>query len=127
MSELTMPIDTLAKAIDKSQCIILDGTDYLRSLDVASLALVDIAVSLRALSDRPPVTDTPAQQLMRDAVDKGEDPRLAVSQFALEYANAFKQAYKPRSATDPNPSEGSTGKCQEDGKESVSEHSGVES
>ena len=124
---LTMPIDTLAKAIDKSQCIILDGTDYLRSLDVASLALVDIAVSLRALSGRPPVTDTPAQQLMRDAVDKGEDPRLAVSQFALEYAKAFKRAYKPRSASNPRPSADSTGKRQEDGKESVSEHSGVES
>lgn len=127
---LTMPIDTLANAIDWSQC---EGNDGYRALDVASMALVDIAVSLRALSGRPPVTDTPMQQRMRKAIDKGEDPQAATTDgfygghYARSYAEAFKQAYKPRSASDPSPSADSTGKQQEDGKESVSEHSRVES
>lgn len=124
---LTMPIDTLAEAIDWTQCDMWVREDYTRSLDVSSLALVDIAVSLRALSDRPPVTDTPMQQRMRQAIDKGEDPRKKGLPPAKRYIEAFKRAYKPRSATNPNPSAGSTGKQQEDGKESVSEHSGVES
>ena len=130
---LTMPIDTLPEAIDSTQCGMAASEDYIRSLDVASMALVDIAVSLRAMSGRPPVTDTPMQRRMRDAVDKGEDPQAATDDcsfggdFALGYAEAFKQAYKPRSAANPNPSADSTGKQQEDGKESVSEHSGEES
>ena len=130
---LTMPIDTLADAIDWTQCDMWVREDYTRSLDVSSLALVDIAVSLRALSGRPPVTDTPMQKRMREAIDKGEDPQAATDRcsyggdFAGSYARAFKRVYKPRSATNPNPSADSTGKQQEDGKESVSEHSGVES
>ena len=40
---------------------------------------------------------------------------------------AFKRAYKPRSATNPSPSADSTGKRQEDGKESLSGHIGEES
>ena len=125
---LTMPIDTLADAIDWTQCDMAVGEDYTRSLDVSSLALVDIAVSLRALSGRPPVTDTPMQKRMREAIDKGEDPRKAASMHAARYSDAFKRVYKPRSATSPIPrSADSTGKRQEDGKESVSEHSGVES
>ncbi|WP_445343507.1 hypothetical protein [Bifidobacterium sp. ESL0819] len=130
MSELTMPVDTLADAIDWSQC---EGNNGYRALDVASMALVDIAVSLRALSYRPPVTDTPMQRRMREAIDKGEDPQAATTDgfygghYARSYAEAFKQAYKPRSAANPNPSADSTGKRQEDGKESVSEHTGDES
>ena len=124
---LTMPIDTLADAIDWSQCDMWVREDYTRSLDVSSLALVDIAVSLRALSGRPPVTDTPMQQRMREAIDKGEDPRKKGLPPATRYIEAFKRAYKPRTATNPRPSADSTGKQQEDGKESVSEHSGVES
>lgn len=133
MSELTMPIDTLAEAIDSTQCGMAASEDFIRSLDVSSMALVDIAVSLRALSGRPPVTDTPMQQRMREAIDKGEDPQAATDEcsyggdFAGSYARAFKRAYKPRTATDPSPSADSTGKQQEDGKESVSEHGGVES
>ena len=133
MSELTMPIDTLADAIDATQCCMAASEDFTRSLDVSSMALVDIAVSLRALSGRPPVTDTPMQKRMREAIDKGEDPKAAIERcsysgsFASSYVEAFKEAYKPRSATDPSPSEDSMGKRQEDGKESVSEHSGVES
>ncbi len=127
MNELTMPIDTLADAIDWTQCDMAVGEDYIRSLDVSSLALVDIAVSLRALSGRPPVTDTPMQQRMREAIDKGEDPLKAGLPRATRYVEAFKRAYKPRSDANPNPSADSTGKQQEDGKESVSEHSGVES
>lgn len=127
---LTMPIDTLAKAIDWSQC---EGNDGCRPLDVASSALVDIAVSLRTMSGRPPVTDTPMQQRMRDAIDKGKDPQAATTDgfygghYARSYAEAFKRAYKPRPAANPSPSADSTGKRQEDGKESVSEHSGEES
>ena len=124
---LTMPIDTLADAIDWSQCDMWVREDYTRSLDVSSLALVDIAVSLRALSGRPPVTDTPMQQRMRAAIDKGEDPRKAGLPPATRYVEAFKRAYKPRSDANPSPSADSTGKRQEDGKESVSEHSGEES
>ena len=124
---LTMPIDTLADAIDWTQCDMAVGEDYIRSLDVSSLALVDIAVSLRALSGRPPVTDTPMQKRMREAIDKGEDPRKAGLPHVTRYAEAFKRAYKPRTATDPSPSADSTGKQQEDGKESVSGHGGVES
>ena len=133
MSELTMPIDTLAEAIDSTQCGMAASEDFTRSLDVSSLALVDIAVSLRALSGRPPVTDTPMQQRMREAIDKGEDPQAATDRcsfggdFAGSYARAFKRAYKPRSVTNPSPDADSTGKQQEDGKESVSEHSGEES
>ena len=124
---LTMPIDTLADAIDWSQCDMAVGEDYIRSLDVSSLALVDIAVSLRALSGRPPVTDTPMQRRMREAIDKGEDPREAASTHATRYAEAFKRAYKTRSVANPTPSADSTGKRQEDGKESVSGHGGEES
>lgn len=40
---------------------------------------------------------------------------------------AFKVPFKPRSCANPNRSADSTGKQQEDGKESVSEHSGEES
>lgn len=124
---LTMPIDTLADAIDWSQCDMWVREDYTRSLDVSSLALVDIAVSLRTLSGRPPVTDTPMQQRMREAIDKGEDPREAGLPPATRYVEAFKRAYKPRSATNPNPSVDSTGKQQEDSKESVSGHTGEKS
>ena len=127
MSGLTMPIDTLADAMDSSQYQRSIDSDPLRSMDEAADALVDIAVSLRVLSRRPPVTDTPMQRRMRAAIDRGEDPQRAASPYAFEYANAFKRAYKPRSASNPNPSADSTGKQQEDGKESVSEHSGVES
>lgn len=123
----TMPIDTLADAMDSSQYQRAIDSDHLRSMDEAADALVDIAVSLRALSGRPPVTDTPMQQRMREAIDKGKDPQKAASQYAFEYANAFKRAYNPRSDTDPSPSADSTGKRQEEGKESVSEHSGEES
>ena len=124
---LTMPIDTLADAIDWTQCDMAVGEDYIRSLDVSSLALVDIAVSLRALSGRPPVMDTPMQQRMREAIDKGKDPRKAGLPPATRYVEAFKRAYKPRSVTNPSPSVDSTGKRHEDGKESVSGHGGVES
>ena len=124
---LTMPIDTQAEAIDSTQFGMAASEDFTRSLDVSSMALVDIAVSLRALSGRPPATDTPMQKRMREAIDKGEDLQWAASQYAFEYANAFKRFYKPRSATNPSPSADSTGKRQEDGKESVSEHSGEES
>ena len=130
---LTMPVDTLAEAIDSTQCGMAASEDFTRSLDVSSLALVDIAVSLRALSGRPPVTDTPMQQRMREAIDKGEDPQAATDEcsfggdFAGGYAEAFKRVYKPRSAANPIRSADSTEKLQEDGKESVSEHSGVES
>lgn len=124
---LTMPIDTLADAMDSSQYQRAIDSDPLRSLDEAADALVDIAVSLRALSGRTPVTDTPMQQRMREAIDRGEDPQRAASQYAFEYANAFKRVYKPRSATNPSPSADSTGKQQEDGKESLSGHSGEES
>lgn len=124
---LTMPIDTLADAIDWSQCDMWVREDYTRSLDVSSLALVDIAVSLRALSGRPPVTDTPMQQRMREAIDKGEDPRKKGLPPAARYIEAFKRAYKPRTASNPNPSADSTGKQQEDGKESLSGHIGEES
>ena len=124
---LTMPIDTLADAMDWSQCDAAANNGY-RALEVASMALVDIAVSLRALSGRPPVTDTPMQKRMREAIDKGEDPQAATDRcsyggdFAGSYAEAFKRAYKPRSAANPNPSADSTGKQQEDGKESQIEH-----
>ena len=124
---LTMPIDVLADAMDSSQYQRSIDSDPLRSMDEAADALVDIAVSLRVLSRRPPVTDTPMQRRMREAIDKGEDPQQAASPYAFEYANAFKRAYKPRSAANPNPSADSTGKQQEDGKESQTEHSGVES
>ena len=124
---LTMPIDTLADAIDWTQCDTAVGEDYIRSLDVSSLALVDIAVSLRALSGRPPVTDTPMQKRMREAIDKGEDPREAASTHAARYSEAFKRVYKPRSPANPTPSADSTEKRQEDGKESLSGHSWVES
>ena len=124
---LTMPIDVLADAMDSSQYQRSIDSDPLRSMDEAADALVDIAVSLRVLSRRPPVTDTPMQRRMREAIDKGEDPQQAASPYAFEYANAFKRAYKPRSATDPSPSADSTGKRQEDGKESVLEHIGEES
>lgn len=124
---LTMPIDTLADAIDWTQCDMWVREDYTRSLDVSSLALVDIAVSLRALSGRPPVTDTPMQQRMREAIDKGEDPLKAGLPRATRYVEAFKRAYKPRSATNPIPSADCTGKRQEDGKESFPEHTGEES
>ena len=124
---LTMPIDTLAEAIDSTQCGMAASEDFTRSLDVSSMALVDIAVSLRALSGRDPVTDTPMQKRMREAIDKGEDPQRAASQYAFEYANAFKQVYKPRSATDPSPSADSTGKRQEDGKESQTGYNREES
>lgn len=133
MSELTMPIDTLADAIDSTQCCMAASEDFIRSLDVSSMALVDIAVSLRALSGRPPVTDTPMQKRMREAIDKGEDPQAATDRcsyggdFAGSYAEAFKRAYKPRTATDPSPSADRTGKQQEDGKESQTGHSGEES
>ena len=133
MNELTMPIDTLADAIDSTQCGMAASEDFIRSLDVSSMALVDIAVSLRALSGRPPVTDTPMQKRMREAIDKGEDPQAATDRcsyggdFAGSYAEAFKRAYKPRSASNPNPSADSTGKQQEDGKESRTEHTGEES
>ena len=133
MSGLTMPIDTLADAIDSTQCGMAVSEDFIRSLDVSSLALVDIAVSLRALSGRPPVTDTPMQKRMREAIDKGEDPQAATDRcsfggdFAGSYARAFKRAYKPRSDANPNPSADGTGKQQEDGKESIPGHSGVES
>lgn len=40
---------------------------------------------------------------------------------------AFKRAYKPRTDANPSPSADSTVKQQEDGKESVSGHSGEES
>ena len=126
-TKMTMPVDTLADAIDSSQYQRSIDSDPLRSLDEAADALVDIAVSLRALSGRPPVTDTPMQQRMREAIDRSEDPQQAASPYAYEYANAFKRAYKPRSAANPSPSADSTGKRQEDGKESVSEHSGEES
>lgn len=132
MSSLTMPIDTLADAMDWSQCDAAENNGY-RALEVASMALVDIAVSLRALSGRPPVTDTPMQKRMREAIDKGQDPQAATDRcsyggdFAGSYAEAFKRAYKSRSGTNPSPSADSTGKQQEDGKESVSEHSGEES
>ena len=120
---LTMPIDTLADAMDWSQCDAAENNGY-RALEVASMALVDIAVSLRAMSGRPPVTDTPMQRRMRDAVDKGEDPQAATDgrpyggDFAGSYAEAFKRVYKPRSASDSSPSADSTGKRLEDGKES---------
>ena len=132
MNELTMPIDTLADAIDSTQCCMAVSEDFIRSLDVSSMALVDIAVSLRALSGRPPVTDTPMQKRMREAIDKGEDPQAATDRcsfggdFAGSYAEAFKEAYKPRSAANPNPSADGTGKQQEDDKESQTEHSGEE-
>ena len=130
---LTMPVDTLADAIDATQCGMAVSEDYIRTLDIASMTMVDMAVSLRALSGRPPVTDTPMQRRMREAIDKGEDPKAAIERcfyggsFASSYVEAFKRAYKPRSATNPNPSAGSTGNRQEDGKESVSEHGGDES
>ena len=126
MNELTMPIDTLADAMDWSQCDMWVREDYTRSLDVSSLALVDIAVSLRALSGRPPVTDTPMQQRMREAIDKGKDPRKAGLPPATQYIEAFKRAYKPRSDANSSPSADSTGKRQEDGKESQTEHNGEE-
>ncbi len=132
MNELTMPIDTLADAIDWTQCD-AEENNGCRALEVASMALVDIAVSLRALSDRPPVSDTPMQRRMRDAIDKGGDPQAATAEcpygggYAGGYARAFKRAYKPRSASNPNPSADSMGKRQEDGKESQTEHSGAES
>lgn len=44
-----------------------------------------------------------------------------------EQEKSRKGPFKPRSAADHNPSADSTGKRQEDGKESVSEHSGEES
>ena len=130
---LTMPIDTLADAMDSSQYQRSIDSDPLRSMDEAADALVDIAVSLRALSGRPPVTDTPMQRRMRDAVDKGEDPQAATDDcsfggdFALGYAEAFERVYKPRSAANPHSSADSTGKQQEDGKESLSGHIGEES
>lgn len=132
MSELTMPIDTLADAIDSTQCCMAASEDFIRSLDVSSMALVDIAVSLRALSGRPPVTDTPMQKRMREAIDKGEDPQAATDRCSYggdfaSYAEAFKRAYKPRSATNPSRSADSTGKQQEDGKESVLGHGREES
>lgn len=114
---MTMPIDTLADAIDWTQCDAGENNGY-RALEVASMALVDIAVSLRALSDRPPVSDTPMQRRMRAAIDKGGDPQAATAEcpygggFAGSYAEAFKRAYKPRSATDPSP------KCRQHGKTS---------
>ena len=129
---LTMPIDTLADAMDWSQCDAAANNGY-RALEVASMALVDIAVSLRALSGRPPVTDTPMQRRMREAIDKGEDPQAATDgrpyggDFALGYVEAFERAYKPRSAANPNPSADGTGKRQEDGKESQTGHSVEES
>ena len=129
---LTMPIDTLADAMDWSQCDAAANNGY-RALEVASMALVDIAVSLRALSGRPPVTDTPMQKRMREAIDKGDDLQAATDgcpyggDFALGYARAFKRAYKQRSATNPSPSADSTGKQQEDGKELQTGHSGEES
>lgn len=129
---LTMPIDTLADAMDWSQCDAAENNGY-RALEVASMALVDIAVSLRTLSGRPPVTDTPMQKRMREAIDKGEDPQAATDRcsyggdFAGSYAEAFKRAYKPRSDAIPSPNADSTGKRQEDGKESQTEHTGEES
>lgn len=124
---LTMPIDTLADAMDSSQYQRSIDSDPLRSMDEAADALVDIAVSLLVLSRRPPVMDTPMQRRMREAIDKGEDPQQAASPYAFEYANAFKRAYKPRSAANPTPSADSTGKQQEDGKELQTGHSGEES
>jgi len=64
---------------------------------------------------------------MREAIDKGEDPRKAGLPHVTRYVEAFKRAYKPLSDANPSPSADSTGNRQEDGKESVSEHSGVES
>ncbi|PXY87382.1 hypothetical protein DKK68_06380 [Bifidobacterium asteroides] len=130
---LTMPVDTLADAIDATQCGMAVSEDYIRTLDIASMTMVDMAVSLRALSGRPPVTDTPMQRRMREAIDKGEDPKAAIERcfyggsFASSYVEAFKRAYKPRSATNPSSSADSTGKRQEDGKESLSGHTGEES
>ena len=126
-TNMTMPIDTLADAIDWTQCDMWVREDYTRSLAASSLALVDIAVSLRALSGRPPVTDTPMQQRMRAAIDKGEDPREAGLPPAIQYIEAFKRAYKPRSAANPNLNVDSTEKRQEDGKETVLEHTEDES
>ena len=125
MSELTMPIDTLADAIDSTQCGMAVSEDFIRSLDVSSMALVDIAVSLRALSGRPPVTDTPMQKRMREAIDKGEDPKAAIERcfyggsFASSYVEAFKRAYKPRSAS--NLSRVRT--AQENGRKTAKNHS----
>ena len=44
-----------------------------------------------------------------------------------EQAKSHKGPFMPRSAADPSPSADSTGKRQEDGKETVLEHIGEES
>lgn len=121
---LTMPIDTLPWAIDLSQCISPYGkpTETETSLNAASKALVDIAVSLRIIAGRPPVTDTPMQSMTRRAVVQGLDP--IKDGILPDNATSYVQDVMKYINVD---SEKSAGKRQEDGKESDSELSGEES
>lgn len=77
-------VDTLAQAIDESQCSGTFGLeDMTWSLRAASNALVDIAISLRQIAGRPLPETTPRQEAIAGKIREGiTNPEAMAAGFA---------------------------------------------
>ena len=119
-------VDTLAQAIDESQCSGPVGLeDMTWSLSTASKALVDIAISLRTLAGRPLPETTPRQEAIAGKIREGvTDPEAMAAGFCQirpdgNYVKTITRRLLSDGASDPDPSpsEGETGKREEGPKE----------
>lgn len=104
-------VDTLAQAIDESQC---SGTlgleDMTWSLGTASNALVDIAISLRQIAGRPLPETTPRQEAVAGKIREGiTDPEAMAAGFCQirldgDYVKTITRRMLSDGLSDPDPS-----------------------
>ena len=104
-------VDTLAQAIDRSQCGGPAGLeDMTWSLDTASKALVDIAISLRTLAGRPLPETTPRQEAVARKIREGiTDPEQVADEFGRfrwddDYVEAITRRMLSDGVSYPDPS-----------------------
>ena len=104
-------VDTLAQAIDESQCSGPVGLeDMTWSLSTASKALVDIAISLRTLAGRPLPETTPRQEAIAGKIREGvTDPEAMAAGFCQirpdgTYVKTITRRMLSDGASDPDPS-----------------------
>lgn len=119
-------VDTLAQAIDESQCggpVGLEDMSF--SLSAASKALVDIAISLRKLAGRPLPETTPRQEEVAGKIREGiTDPEQMAKTFGNfrwddDYVKTItrRMLSDGRSCPDPSPDADKPGKHADGAKE----------
>lgn len=103
-------VDTLAQAIDESQCSGPVGLEDMSwSLSTASKALVDIAISLRTLAGRPLLGTTPRQEDVAGKIREGiTDPEKMASELSRfrwdeDYVKAITLRMLSDGVSDPDP------------------------